>query len=93
MPFTPEQTQKIKEAILAKFLKPCPSCGQNGFTFSLGLIIFPTHPEPKNYSISGVPLRRIAVTCKTCGNTLFFDPVAMGIGDIFGPDPSGNVTE
>jgi len=84
--FTVEQQQKIVEALNAKNINPCPSCGKEK-TWSVGpaLVLFVLQPNPsQGVTMTGQSLPCIPLICSNCGNTMFHNAVTLGLGEVLG---------
>jgi hypothetical protein len=84
--FTPELKRKILSAIfLGRPSLSCAVCQRTSWEMADG---FATVPLLKNVwandRISGLPCA--ALVCTACGNTLFFNLVALGFALDIGPD-------
>jgi hypothetical protein len=99
--FTPDQQQKIIEALSGK-LRPCSSCGKmrSYQLFTEGMVYMPVTP-PLGYSGSfgrlnygsslpmyqGRGLPCIAIICQNCGHLQFHSVIQLGLGAVLGVLP------
>lgn len=85
MPFTPEQSQKILEAIGEK-LRPrtllCPISGDSNWGVNDRLTMAQLVDLPDKRLQQALPLA--IMSCKTCGYTMFVNLLLLGLGDEFG---------
>lgn len=79
MPFTSDQKQFV-ESKLTQFWKspPCEVCGSENWETENNIYGVRDAPLPV---FANVYLPLIAVACQTCGNTKFFNAIALGILD------------
>jgi hypothetical protein len=83
--FTPEQLQKIKEALEPKLVLACPSCGNRNWSLPHGFVMFPIHQSATaDMVIGGQNYPTIPITCNVCGNMLFFNVFMLGLADALG---------
>src|SRR5437762_1253158 len=88
--FTQDQKQKMAEALTAKRLNACPSCGKLG-TFAIGdaLVMFPLQENPPiGMSLTGQSYPCIPLVCSYCGFTMFYNAFTLGLGELVGLIPS-----
>ncbi len=88
--FTADQQQKIAEALNAKNINPCPSCGKEK-TWSVGpaLVLLVLQPNPPlGVSITGQSLPCIPLICTNCGNTMLHNAMTLGLGEVLGLRPT-----
>jgi hypothetical protein len=92
--FTEEQKQKIGEALTAKRLNPCPSCGKLG-TFLIGdaLVMFPLQENPLTMSLGGRSYPCIPLTCSYCGFSMFYNAFTLELAEVLGLTPASAKAE
>lgn len=86
MPLTKEQQDLAIKTANAKAKKlRCVACGQNDWNLLGHLVYLPVGPPTLPAGFSPC----IMVTCKVCGNTLFFNVHVLGIAKELGVPPPG----
>lgn len=64
----------------------CPFCHQNEWTASTGYVFLAVQDDPDNIRLGGRGLPLFPLTCTTCGNTLFFNLMVLGLGELIEVD-------
>jgi predicted nucleic-acid-binding Zn-ribbon protein len=77
MAFTEEQRAKIIDVIKSKSPKGlCPGCGNQQWTLAQDVCWLKTS-DPASPQVSVLP--SIALVCETCGMTLFYNVMRLGL--------------
>lgn len=90
MAFTPEQKREIIRVFTSKTLAnaPCLMCGTNNWILNDGLVFFHLQtPQELQLGVRGPALPNLAISCSTCGNTMFFNVFTLGLGNLLGLIP------
>jgi hypothetical protein len=72
----------------------CSFCGHHEWTASEGYVFLAVQDEPpNNIRLGGRGLPLFPLTCTTCGNTLFFNLMVLGLGDLLKTDEKTETEE
>jgi hypothetical protein len=77
--------QEILAAVIGKIgqPKPCPLCGQTVWSISdMGYLTFVASERPLENQLQGDGFPSVVFICRHCGNTMFFNMYALGLGDL-----------
>ena len=83
MAFTEEQRRRVAEALHPKLTR-CPVCNRAEFSIADDLVLLTLQPDPKVLTLGGRVLPNVAATCTSCGHTLLFNALLLGLGEILG---------
>ena len=87
MKFTDEVQQRVIAALVERLPEKrliCPLCKHEEWILTNGFIIFPVQEQSDVLDLSvrlGVLV--VVLSCTTCGNTLFFNTINLGLRDLF----------
>ena len=87
MKFTEVVQHRIIAALVERLPEKrliCPLCKHEDWILTNGFIIFPVQEESDVFDLTvrlGVLV--VALSCTTCGNTLFFNTINLGLQDLF----------
>ena len=88
--FTEEQKKRIAEALGAKHLNPCPSCGRIGtWNVGDGIVAFPFQVKSLlglTSTVQSYPC--VPILCSFCGNTMFHNAFTLGVAELLGLTPT-----
>jgi uncharacterized protein (DUF983 family) len=89
MPFTPEQTKAIKDALTAKgVVATCPACGQHVFHLVPEPVVLMLQQQPRTMlSLGGPALPCFVVICTNCGDSRLFNAFVLGLAEVVGMKP------
>ena len=87
MAFTERQQAKVMEAIREKLphFGACNACHKGGWTLMDGFVHLQLSDDVLQVPQPGASaLPCVALLCNNCGNTMLFNIIMLGIGDVFG---------
>lgn len=88
---SPETMQKVIEKINMTFknrnisMKNCSVCDeQNSFNVMDAYVVMPVSNKGNQINLSGKNMPMVTLVCAKCGNTIFLNALAIGLGnDLF----------
>jgi len=91
MKFTDEIQKRAIAALVERLPEKrliCPLCKHEDWILTNGFIIFPVQEQSDLFDVStGLGVLVVALSCTTCGNTLFFNTINLGLEDLFKDQP------
>lgn len=88
MTFSSADQERIKAALAEKAkVDTCPMCRHNEWTLvDLGQVSLSVQEQPGTFTLGGKTLPNVALICTTCGYTLLFNLIVLGLRDLIEPE-------
>jgi hypothetical protein len=99
MKFTSESIDRVMRALNERTAETpeefttCSFCHHREWTVSTGYVFLAVQDDPGNIQLGGRGLPLFPLTCTTCGNTLFFNLMVLGLGDLLQTDEKKETEE